>query len=142
MTDNIEDTTYSPTYYSLNHNSSFKFDYKEQNEVITEDNNENNLENIVVKKRSSNKKIENFIDKSEAFDDQVSKKISDNINEPIKEENIEEDEVTQTNFYQNKGCEYPISDELHQDRRLKYRLSVKNFSFEENKIINELDDDF
>ena len=144
MTDNIEDTKYCPTYYSSNHVSSFKFDYKEQNEVIAEDNNENNLENVELKISTSSKKLENFIDKSEAFDDQISiKKISDNIIEPIKEENIEEDEISSTNFFQNKTCEYPISDELRQNgTRLKYRLSMKNSVFEENKIINELDDDF
>ena len=142
LTDNIEDTTYCPTYYSSNL-SSFKFDYKEQNEVIAEDNNENICEKIETKRSHSSKKIENFFDKSEAFDDQANKKVSEIIIEPIKEENIEEDEVIQTNFYQNKGCEYPISDELHhKDTRLKYRLSMKKFSFEENKIINELDDDF
>ena len=143
MTDNIEDTTYCPAYYISNHKTSFfKFDYKEQNEVIAEDNNENIIETLETKRSVSSKKLEYFVDKSEAFDDQIIiKKISDNIIEPIKEEISEEDEITSTNFFLNKSCEYPISDELRQnDTRLKYRLSMKNF--EENKIINELDDDF
>jgi SOS response regulatory protein OraA/RecX len=145
LTDNIEDTTVCPTYFTSNHVSSFKFDYVEEEQVIAEDNNENNLELTVLKKSHSNKKLETFIDKSENFDDNK-KQISDNIIEEIKEENNEEEEVNETaNYHQNNKSEYLISDEVgpNDKTKLKYRLSMKGkTSYEENKIINELDDEF
>jgi hypothetical protein len=99
-----------------------------------------------MKKSHSNKKLETFIDKSENFDNQLDMKKNDNIIiEAIKEENVEEDEIM--NFHQNKNYEVPLSDELpNENAKMKYRLSMKTTSFEENKIneineINEVEDE-
>jgi len=149
LTDNLEDTTIKH-FFSSNNMGSYKFD---QEDVITEDNNENNLENVELKKSTSNKKLETFIDKSESFDDQmnVKKNITETLIETIKEENVEEEEkedISATaNFNQKScSCEFPISDELPQGtgRKLKYRLSMKKNSVsfeEENKVIKEVDDE-
>jgi len=138
LTDNIEDMTVCPVYLSSNHVSSFKYNNIEEEQVIKEDNNENNLECIEMKKNSSCKKLENFIDKLENFEDQIGMKKThtDNIIETIKEENVEEEEIT--DFHQNNiSSEYPVSDELSNvQSNMKYRLSVKSTNFEENKVIN------
>jgi len=150
ITDYEEDNTCRPAFFSSNHASTLKFDYIEQDEVITEDHDENNLENnLEMRKSSSSKKLENFIDKSEAFDEQhgsMKKAMTENIIESIKEENIEEEEreelTASTPFRRNES---PISDELeqstHQSCTIKYRLSVKTAKFEENKVINESEED-
>lgn len=144
LTDNIEDTKVGvPSYFSSNHVSSYKFDYIEEEQVIREDNNENNLEAVeTMKKSHSNKKLETFLDKSENFGEQHDIKKPDNIIiESIKEENIEEEEIT--NFHQGKNCEIPLSDELAAETsKMRYRLSMKTTSLEENKIneINEINE--
>jgi len=151
ITDYVEDNTCRPAFFSSNHVSTFKFDYTEQDEVITEDHDENNLENnLDMRKSSSSKKLENFIDRSEAFDEQhgiMKKAMTENIIiESIKEENVEEEEKEElsasTPF---RRTESPISDELEQSThptcKIKYRLSVKTAKFEENKVRNESEED-
>lgn len=139
------------TYFNSNHIPSFKYDYTKEDSVITEDNNENNLEfSSDFMKSHSNKKIESFIDKSENFDEQINsrKSVSDLIIETIKEENNEEEEVNSSSkFAQNKlnNREFLLFDEFgpNNKTKFKYKLSLKNLSYEENnKIINELDDEF
>jgi len=65
------------------------------------------------------------------------KQIQENIIETIKEENIEEEEIT-SNIHTSFNCDIPISDEL-KDQKIFKRYSIKA-TFEENKI-NELDDE-
>ena len=77
---------------------------------------------------------------------QIRKSVADSYIEPIKEENIEEEEnIYTSNFHPfNKNCEFILSDEkvLSNITNLKYKLSLKSSNFEEiNKIIDELDDD-
>ena len=150
LTDNIEDTKVCSNYLNSNHLASCKFDYTKEEHIIAEDNNENNLECCFdMRKSVSNKKIESFIDRSENFEDYLNmkKSLTESIIEPIKEENIEEEEMISTsNFHQNnKNCEFLLSDELgpHNKTNRKYRFSlVTSNSEDKNKIINELDDEF
>ena len=149
LIDNIEDTKICPTFFGSNHIHNYKFDYTNEEHTITEDHNENYLENFTdLRKSASKKKIESFIDKSENFEEQLNirKSVADSYIEPIKEENIEEEEnIYTSNFHPfNKNCEFILSDEkvLSNITNLKYKLSLKSSNFEEiNKIIDELDDD-
>jgi len=153
MIDYAEDNTYHQAFFGSNKKmSSFRFDYVEQEEIITEDHDENNLEShLDMRKSSSIKKLESFIDKSEAFDEQLGigkKSMTENIIiESIKEENAEEEdreELSTSTHYQNKSCDFPISDELENTNKgckLKYRLSFNSSKLEENKVIKESEDD-
>jgi len=121
-----------------------KFDIltEQNNKVIAEDNNENNCEIFELKSRelkrsSSNKLIDSFMDKSENdLLTSAKKQIQENIIETIKEENIEEEEIS--NIHTAFNCDILISDELKDQKSFK-RYSIKA-AFEENKI-NELDDE-
>ena len=74
------------------------------------------------------------------------KKNDNIIIESIKEENVEEEEIT--DFHQsNKNCDVPLSDELPNEKTgFKYRVSLKTTNFEQNKIneineVNEVEDE-
>lgn len=95
LTDYKEDYISPRGYYNSSFvNSASKYDM-ETNEVIAEDNNENLVENEVVKKRFTNHlKMADFIDKSDGIEEKTSSIAvnTDNI-ESIKEENIEEEDI-------------------------------------------------
>jgi hypothetical protein len=156
LTDCVEDNQYRPAFFSSQQVSSFKgFDYDQ--DVITEDQSENNCENpVMTRKNTSNKKLENFIDKSEAYDEPLGMKkaLTENIIiESIKEENAEEEDKEESSlaastavFNHNHNNSFPKSDELEEtinSCKLKYRLSVKGAGaqFEENKVIKESEED-
>lgn len=135
----MEDRSFSKRF-----SSPIRRNYKSEleNKVIEEVN--ENIAESTLNRSGSNKKLENFVDKTEGPDDGLGKKIhsTNEIIDTIKEENIEEDEQTNSKFVANFDCDFPKCDELESPplKSLKFRKTIDAISMYEGGIINEVNE--
>lgn len=121
-----EDMVSSRGYYNTSFiNSTNKYDF-EANDIITEDNAENNVDNDLNLKKliAHHLKLEDFIDKSDTIEEVIG---SCNINtddfECIKEENQDDEEIQHKI---NNDFNVPLSDSFELERVKQPKISIIN----------------